>query len=345
MELHVFNSDFERVITLNTCISLVWDEFYQEAGSIMLVCQDTPENVENLIQGNRLWMHGKKTSMIIEYVKKDSATRLLTVHGHTAVKRMGDRVVHPTQTVSNVEDGMKQLVMNNLRDMTRLTVEPLQGFMETFDTQFTGQEIQAALKTLAVESGLGYYFYFDHKNKQDEFRVYKGRDLTYGDEKVLFKEDFGNLPNMRIINDDTLFKNVAYVGGEGEGDERIWVIVGDATGDARREMYVDAHNMRLQKDMTPEEYTQQLAAKGVTALNTRIKVNTFVASVEPTDFGVLYYLGDLVVCTGKKYGVTLIARMMAYTEVWEKNKQTLSVTLGNPEITIADELRLNNGTA
>lgn len=340
MELHVFSPDFERVTTMNTCISLVWEEFYQEAGKITLVAVDTPVNVEHLIQGNRLWMKGKKTSMIIEYVTKDSATRLLTVHGHTAVKRLGDRIVHPTQTVYNVEDGMRNLILRNTRDMTRLAVAEPQGFTEIFDTQFTGQEIVEAQKTLAVESGLGYYFHFDHKNKQDEFRVYKGRDLTAGDAKVLFKEDFGNLPNMRIINDDTMFKNVAYVGGEGEGAERVWVVVGDATGDARREMYVDARNTRMDKEETPEAYRQRLASKGITALNTRIKVNTFIASVEPTDFGELYYLGDLVVCTSKKYGVTLIARMMSFTEIWEKNKQKLSVTLGNPEITIADELRL-----
>lgn len=342
--LHVFTPDFERLGLLDTYISLVWEEEYQGRGALMIVCSDIPENIRLLQEGNMLWQRGKQTAMIIKYVKKESADSLITVHGYTALNYLNQRIIYPTLTIYNVETGMRNAVSQHLRAFPRIAVAASKGFPEIFDTQFTGDEVLDALKVLGVESEIGYQMEFDYDNALHVFSPYKGRDLTIGDDLMLFKEEFGSLQGMTIVDDNTIFKNVAYVAGAGEGAARKVIIVGTATGRNRYEMFVDA------KDLQPDEekgetaespaYIQLLTARGIEKLNQQIRVQTFIAAVDYSGFRTLFDLGDIVTCSSTKYGVTLNTRITGFKEVTERNMTTLSLTFGNPEIIMVGNTRL-----
>ena len=309
-----------------------------------MVCADIPENIRLLKEGNRLWQRGKRTSMIIRYVKLDSITRQITVHGYTALDRLNQRIIYPAMNITNVEAGMRDIVLNNIRGLQNFTAAPEQGLTETHNTQFTGHELLEALNTLGVESEIGFYAFFDYPNRCDEFRVYKGNDFTQGEKIILFKEEFGNLPNMTIVDDNTVFKNVAYVAGAGEGNERAWAIVGNSAGNDRHELYVDARD--LQPDTGAGEnnnspaYIQRLTARGIESLNERVRAQSFQAQVDAPDFGSSFYIGDLVTCNSTRYGVTLKTRVISYKEVTERNAMSRYLVFGTPEITALEELRL-----
>lgn len=343
----MFDPNLELIGTLDVFISSVWKEEYQDKGSFHMVCSDIPENVRLLKEGNRLWQRGKRTCMIIYHYDKNSTLQQIRVDGYTSLFRLNKRVIRRNIEVTNVERGMKQMITDNLRNLPYMTVSPYSGLTESVDMEFTDDEINEAHKKLAKESQLGYYMYFDYKNKRDEFRVYKGSDYTTGDNIQLFKEEFGNLPNMRIIGDWSLFKNVAYVKGAGEGDQRAEVIVGDAAGDDRYEITVDARDLQPDPEKnetnTSQTYLSRLRTRGLEKINERINVQTFEAQIDAPQFGTDFYLGDVVTCVSTRYGTSLNTRITAYEEVTENNVTKRILTFGEPEITAFDEMRIRYG--
>ena len=79
-----------------------------------------------------------------------------------------------------------------------------------------------------------------------EFSLYAGLDHSYQQTTnpyVIFSPEFNNIITSTYTEDDIPFKNVALVAGVGEGDERVTISVGSASGLDRRELYVDARDI------------------------------------------------------------------------------------------------------
>jgi len=411
MEYHVFTPDYERAGILGSYLSSTWEEHYQRKGRFILHTVDTDDNARLLKTGNRLWQRGKKTSMIIDFAKQEK--KRIMVYGHTALIRLDQRIINPTVHVANVEAGMKAIVQNNSRGLTHFRVDANRGLPERFDSQYTGNELLDALEILGIESGLGFFMAFDPQAKQDVFTVYRGTDYTVGDNVRIFSAEFRNLDNLNIVDDMTLYKNVAYVAGSGEGAQRTIIIVGTATGSDRREMWVDARD--IQQDMevqrgldrhesslnrladredqvlsdfqrehltqqvadfnevsrelgvtgtlaynaatrrfaptiaamrtnirnrlaavntqTRNEYLARLRQRGTEKLQNRNRIQSFVAEVT----GDIGEIGDIVICRGR--GITLKARVMGKREIAEDNVTTTECIIGEPEISVFEELR------
>jgi len=242
MQYHVFSPEYERLGILGSYLSSTWEEHYQRKGRFILHTVDTDDNARLLKVGNRFWQRDKKTSMIVYYSKQEKGR--IAAYGHTALVRLNQRIINPTVHVTNVELGMKAIVRNNTRGLTHFRIDANRNLPERFDSQYTGHELLEALEILGIESGVGYFMGFDPEAKQDVFTVYKGDDYTVGDNVRVFSAEFRNLDALNIADDISLYKNVAYVAGSGEGLDRTIIIVGNTTGSERREMYVDARDIQ-----------------------------------------------------------------------------------------------------
>lgn len=347
--MHIFDADFNRRGIVSHYISVEWSEDYYNRGNFMLVCVDSTENIALLKQGWYVYRADKETAMVIRYVKYEQADRQIIIRGYTTNDLINQRIIYKTQSVYNVEAGMYNLVKDNIRAMPRFITATPKGLIGTFDTQFTGTNLLEAETALGTEAGIGFYTKFDHRNKQHIFTVYQGVNRVSGQREsrpAIFSAELKNLANVTIIDDISLFRNVAYVAGGGEGEERTWIIVNDGyAGLDRFELFVDARD--LQRDDDPEsenyqteaEYIQLLTARGIQKLNECIRVESFVAEVEPKGFGTDYYLGDIVSCKSDKYGVRINTRILSYSEVRENNITKLSLTMGNPEITALEVVK------
>jgi len=411
MQYHVFSEEYERQGILGSYLSSTWEEHYQQKGRFILHTSDTDDNARLLKVGNRLWQRGKKTSMIIEFTKTEH--KRIAVYGCTALTRLNQRIINPTVNVTNVELGMKAIVRNNTRDLSHFRIDNNRGLPERFDSQFTGHELMEALEILGAESGLGYFMGFDPKAKQDVFTVYRGDDYSVGENVRMFSAEFRNLDALNIVDDISLYKNVAYVAGQGEGANRVIVIVGTATGSDRREMFVDARDiqqdMEIQRRLDRHEsslnrladregetlsqwqrdhLTQQIAdfntesselgvsgtlsynfttnrftptiaqmrtnirnrlssvntttynamiaqlrQRGIERLNDRNRSISFTAVVS----GDIGEVGDVIICRGR--GITLKSRVMARREITEDNVTKTECVIGEPEITVFQEIK------
>jgi hypothetical protein len=328
---------------LPSFISLSWGENYQNKGVFTLLANDTKENIELLKEGYYLYKAGKKTAMVIKYLKFDRDKQEIEVHGYTTLEIIDRRGLLGAKFIRNAEQDMKEALLDNLRGLQRISVSENKGFEETYNGQFSNHSFLEIFPVICSQTELGITMLFDHRNKQHIFEVYKGVDRTWGQRintPVLFSDDWGNLQNTVIIDDNSLFKNVAYVFGAGEGAEREMVEVGTAQGDDRYELFVDARDLQPEEEQTIEEYRQILTTRGIAKLNEHIRRLNFSAEVDAADFGVKYDLGDKITAKNNKYGITLDTRIMQYNQIIENNMSRVQLTLGEPEITAIGELKI-----
>lgn len=356
MILYIFDRDYNFIGFIDNYISLTWREEYQGRGEFQLTCVDTDVNIARLKQNYFVWKKGKKTAMVIRYVESSEEENTIIIRGYTTLDLLTQRYIYPTQTISNIEVGMRDLINHCFtssedRKVEDLSLADIEGFSYILDTQYTGKELLETLVTLATESGLGFFMQFDYENKRNIFTIYEGIDRTFGNEindPAMFSAEFGNLQNVIILDDMTVYKNVAIVAGAGEGSARIVIEVGNAAGWDRNELFVDARD--LQKESTDDEgntttisdaeYEANLISRGTEKLNEHIRAQSFTGDVDTQEFGVKYNLGDIVSCKSSRYGIRLDARITQYEEVIENNITTITPTFGDPEITFLKEVKL-----
>jgi hypothetical protein len=344
--IHIFNSDLERIGILTTFISLEWGEYYNDTGIIRLTLNNTPENVTLFMVGNIIYQQSKQTAMRISHVAFDTAKQTITVNGFTTLDYLSQRAVIEPVEISNAEQGMYQIVHDNLRGLP-IELAKLKEYDAEFETEVVG-EVLNELKRIAAEANLGYKMLFDHRAAKHTFEVYIGTDRTWGQHDtppVVFSEELKNLYNLRVVTDDSLFYNVVYVVAEDRNDNRRIVTVGDIDGNG-----VERHELYLKANFAPERgesinspaYIERMETFGQDELNKRLNIQTFIAEVDPKEWQVKYNLGDLVTCKSKRYGLRFDARIMHFKEVTENNRTRVTLTLGEPEYSIINEFQLGH---
>jgi hypothetical protein len=217
---------------------------------------------------------------------------------------------------------MYQAVRENLRGLPVELAEP-RGYNAELVTNVAGS-LTEELTRIADETDLGFKMVFDPREPKHVFTVYRGVDRTWGSaEPVVFSEEMKNLFNLRVINDDSLFFNVAYVAVENRQTGAVSITtVGSAEGLERHELYLQ---------FTPRDDMPDPAAFGRNELTKHLLLKTFIAEVNPKDWQVKYNLGDLVTCKSTWYGLRFDTRIMHFKEVTENNKRVVTLTLGEPD--------------
>lgn len=329
MVLYSFSYDMSAQYGPIEYESLVWEENYQSQGIVQIVCYDTPENVLAIKEGYFLYLKGKKTSMIIRKVVREEKTKTIIANGYTAINLLKQKITYPTVYINNVEQGMYKIVNDNKRGLPVVNA-PVKNYPSVFVTQFTGNELPEALTKLAQVSGFGYRLNFDYRNKTHVFEVYNGKDLSYPNlNSIVFSSQRKNLVNVKMIEDLDIFKNVAYVAGAGEAENRIVEIVGTATGINAFELWVDARDLQPEDGQTDQEYRKLLRARGIEYLTKHTKDLILVAEVDSSRFGADYDLGDIVTVRYEKYSITFSARIQTVTEIYENNIKTIKIAFSD----------------
>lgn len=331
MRINVFDDKMNSLGFLASYIYLDWNERYYEPGTFTLQVVDDEDkfHVSILRENYYLYMTDRKTAMQIERVEYNSATKIIVVNGHTALNRLRNRLLDTTLNVNNVEVGMREAFTLNRRDLS-MEMGTLKGFTDTHVSQHSHKEILTLYADLCAASSLGVQVLFDHENKKQIIDIYKGVDRT---EEIKYTDTWGQLSKSILSLDSTIWKNVAYVYGEGEGDDRVRAIVGNATGDDRRELYVDAKDMRSE-GLTPAQYAVLLQARGIEKINENLRIMNFSQEVNTDDFGKRFDLGDIITTINFRYGLEAKFRVMQFKRVSENNAFTTKLIYGNPQISI-----------
>lgn len=328
MVCNIYDETLTRIGELSVYQSLVWEEAYQDAGECQLVCAISPAATALLKNG---YFVGKKDRQTLWQIKStEKYEGLLWANGFTVnYTLLDDRVYDSILTTGNVETTLRSAVSGK-RPAPIVGLSALRGLTESHVSQHTYQDLFSLSQDLCAQTDLGFRFIHDKTNKMLLFDVYKGETRT----NVRFSEDYGNLANLALKQSETDYKNVAYVGGAGEGAERTFVVCGDTStyGLERHEMFVDARDLSQEDGQSTADYQALLRARGIEKLNEHNAGLSVSFDISSQDFGVTFDVGDTVTALLKSDGLKLYVRIISAKQTYEKNKRKTQITVGTPII-------------
>ena len=364
-------SDRELIGIIDDAKSIIWHDVYYGVGDFEVYAPCTPESVSLLIVGNYVTRYGDDNIGIIEKVNITYSAqdgRMIIVSGRFAKSLLDRRIIYtlsghrvsPTILRGNVEDAARKLVEQNAincdfdtsRNIQELELGIDAGIAKTIvdasgaaaDKQVTHDNLLEYTDSLLEEYGIGAKCVLNDALKL-AYTVYIGADRSVdnsdGNEPVIFSQDFDNLISTTYSYDESLLKNTALIGGEGEGEARFHAIVkSSASGAARREVFVDASsNSRTYKDengdeqtLTDAEYNAQLETVGLQAISGLAITETFDGEIDLTNGSFQYRrdfdIGDIVTIQDTEIGLYINARILEVTEVEDDSGYMISIVYG-----------------
>lgn len=328
MECSIYNSSLSRIGFLSAFTSLIWGESYTGAGKLQIVAPKTAHSIPLLSEGNFVGVPTADTLMFIQSVEDKDGE--LWAYGCEAKCLLDSRVYVGTIKCSGkVEEALRRAVENtDVYDFIGLA--PLRGLEGRTVSQRTYPTLFEVSRAWCESVGYGFRLVHDKSAHTLLYDVYEGVERK----GIKFSENYGNLSNLTRLVSETQFRNVAYVGGGGEGADRTFVITGatDTAGMDRREMFVDARDLQIEDGQTQAEYEELLRARGNEKLAEHNRVLEISFDISGQDFGKTFFLGDLITCVLPEYGMRLLVRVAEFENIYENNILKTQITLGNPLI-------------
>lgn len=352
--IRILNTNLQPDGEIDNYESLQFIRRWQKPGEFELHININKAHTDKLVEDNLIMLGSKKKVGVIRhrensFDEKGNASDELIVKGTTLQGLIGRRItVPPTgqgydRASGPAEAIIKQYVYNNCvapsdpkRVINALTVAPYQGRGKTTVWQTRFEPLETVLQDISEFCDVGWDITLDIPNFLMVFEVSEGRNLTAGQSilpPVTFSTDFENVKNQHYVNSALNYKNVGYAGGQGEEEERLIQIVGDASGLTRVETFLDC---------SQAADADELVSLGEQKLAELKRVQTFEMGISPTNQFVYekdWNLGDKVTLQSKKWGVTLDSRITEVKEIYETSGFSLEATFGNNIPTLIDKLK------
>jgi hypothetical protein len=383
MEIRVYTPDVEWLHETSQFISLRYTQSAYGIGDFELHINQYTEGIEHFKKGHLLIFdkEGKKAA-IIRHVERalDESGKIsenIVIRGSMLKGVINQRKTVPPEHTSHdrktgaAEEVMKHYITNHFinpadpaRKVPHFEVAPNKGRGEQISWESRNRNVAEELENIGKSTGLGWTVYVDVVRRVWVFDVIEGKDLTEsnlaGNTPVFFGPDWHTVSTQNFVDSDLEYKNVAYVGGQGEGVERLIIEIGEAEGWDRFETFVDARDVGGEdedgEEITEEEEIEILTKRGKKALEeletqlfleaqiltpvTRENPNTGKISVEtPFSYEKDFNLCDIVQVYNANWGVTMRAPMTEFTEIYEGDGFTLEATFGESRPTLISQLR------
>lgn len=350
--IKILDINFNLLGEIDEYSSLQWCRKWHKPGDFELHLSASSYNVDKLVKDNILLLDGMKNKLGIirhrELSQED--TEKLVVKGSMLSSLVDRRITIPPEGMAyDIINDIGESVMKHYVDVNCINPVDINRKIPNLDiapNQYRGSQIkwQSRLKQLdgelekiSLATGLGWDITLDIEKSKLQFEIFEGRDLTADQElypPVIFSIDFDNINKQQYVESSFNHKNVGYVGGQGEGEDRYIVEVGEiSTGLNRIETFIDARDISKEED---------LYSRGLQKLNEFREIKTFENSVIPYgsfNYEVDWDLGDIVTIQNKNWDATINARITEVKEIYESSGFNLEVTFGSNIPTLIDKIK------
>lgn len=336
---------FVKTSIIDWATSVIWVKRFNDAGEFEIYIPASTDLLELFTDQTLVTRDDEETVMIFEKIKLTTDAEngdYLTISGRS-IESIIERRIIPKQTnfSGKSELCIRKFLNDNIisptdtkRKIDLVKLGNVQGFDETIDKQATGKNLFDTIKEICVAYEYGFKFRFSEG--KFIFDLYKGTDRSLDQTEnthVIFSPQFENLGNTEYSHDITTFYNSAYVGGEGEGKDRVIVNVvsQSAQGLYLREMWVDERSTSSNTEdaeLTPIQYQTVLRQQGKEELENAKETTEFsgeILDINQYVYGVDYGLGDKVSIVNE-YGISGTATVTEITEVEDENGYKLVPT-------------------
>lgn len=356
MNLIVLNTNYEKITIIDTFTSLMWCKRYADVGALDLEIEASKENLNIFRKGFYIVREDDDTIYRIESAEIETDNEgndKLIVGGLDCKCILSQRITWSQIFMNNsdVQAFIKQMLNYNFiapsdtRRRINLRFEDntgLNGIGVATTRQSTYDNIGEKTIELCKSFDLGCKVYFNYETQKFVFKLIKGVDRSINQRvnpQIVFSPDNDNLFTSKYSFNMSESKNVALVGGEGEGLERKLRQVGNASGLERREVFIDASSAKDEGDLV--DYYDALINEGKSKLAEMAATTTFEGEIDTTryKYKIDYDLGD-VVTVKNKYGVIINARIVEIIETWDNEGYTIEPVFEyiDPEIELVNVL-------
>lgn len=362
----VFNVKFEGIV--DQFSSFIWIRKYNDIGTFELHAPLTQENINLLTIGRvisrELWNNQKEGGIIESRTLSvaENGKEELVIKGHFLTQILNRRIAkgrykNHFYRKGKVYEIIQEMIKANFTEALS-TPRQVKNITCTYDTSLendteltvleygsTHKELLKEVLSLCQESDIGIKSELDHESETINFKLYKGRDLS---EIVVFSRDYENVLSEVFTEGNNEYKNMAYVGGEGEGEERAIGAVNEweMKGLNRRECFVDARDLR-KEDLEVDEtlldfvYNKILVQRGKEKLADFPEIVNFEGIINPHanyEYGIDYELGDKILIMDNLFNLKMKVRITEITEVYENGARTIEVGFGTPILSLINKI-------
>lgn len=321
MNLNLYNEDLERISIIGTnFVSCLWAEGYNTTEDFTLEVQATKEYKFKLKPDCYVGRNDRKELMVIKSIQTvgnkiiatgKQATRVLDDVAFVGTIPEGSLIDSSVKSAYNVSSKFHNLEFAD----TNLGVK--------YDNQISHKSFLELCEIMCQDKDVGLKVIRQNGGLVAEF--YKPELKS----KTKLSENFGNVKVNNIILSTENYRNYAIVLGEGEEENRTRVNVDLTNGEKRREIIIDARDLRQEDGETVAGYKKRLYARGVEKLLGQQK--TWECAVLPLakEFGVKYDLGDMVDIVLNEYDIKMQARISRFTQKQQRNQLETVVEIGS----------------
>lgn len=348
---------------VDTAKSIIWHSVYFGVGDFEIYAQASPQVLALLQAGNLVTRPDDLEVGIIEKINianDEHDGRMITATGRFAkcilerrlIYKLSGTVNTPTILRGNVETEVRRLVTENAidcpydtrRNIPLLALGDVAGLSQIIvdeggnatQRQVSYQNLLTYTDALLQEYGMGATVILDEDARKLRYVIYAGTDRSWdnaaGNDPIVFSKEFDNMTSSNYEYDTATERNVALVGGAGEGLDRYYTLVeGWQSGMKRREIWVDAASLnRTYKDdndveqtYSDVEYRAMLNAAGRQQLNVSKATETFDGALDIQNsrwqYNRDFALGDIVTTQDDDSGKYVNVRLREVLEVQDEN--------------------------
>ena len=322
---------------------LRWTRRYSQCGTFELKAIATPVNIALLTLGNLLWKNDDEEVGVIEHLEMNQTDKeTITVSGRFVTSFLARRIIWGTETLSgDLSVCAAQLVNNHLISPTDSSrkiagiafASPVLGV--TVNTQVSYKNLMDTVAGLCDASDRGIKTVFDPSTGNLAVTLYIGAVS-----QAMFSREYENLTSQIYTQSTMDYANTALIGGEGEGASRVLASIAESAGEARREVFVDAKDLK-QEDFGAG-YTAALLYRGLNRMSELSMAHSFDAEINPHGnlrYKVDFDLGHAVTVLSKKWGVTLSARITEIQESYDASGLALNIVFGKGALSLLQKLK------
>jgi len=271
--IEVRGNDTNIIGIVDTASSVIWHSVYFGVGDFEIQAKATPEILALLQAGRYVTRPDNDEVGVIEkiYIPENTDEgATITASGRFVKSLLERRVIYNlsgnsnTATIlrGNVENAIRTVISNNaiacpfdgkrniallgLGDVANIDLNIIDSNGNASEKQVTYENLLTYTDAVLEEYNLSSKCIL--KNGKFLYVIYSGTDLSVENENaipVIFSEEFDNLTSSEYTYDETPLKNVALVGGEGEGNKRFYSVLQETESDLqRREIFIDANSIK-----------------------------------------------------------------------------------------------------
>lgn len=378
--IEILDSFFAKKDILRKYTYAQYIDCFREVGTFEIHAQLVDENIYLLDKTEQyyvLFYDGNKPILgKIEDVKRESDEQydiIVKLTGRLAPVLFTQRVINGTQKFScKTYQRVQTLVNSNLiqSDKTERNVDitinllneaVMQEKASQEDKQVTGgyvwDEMQSSLETDSF--GIDFYPVLstptgEHKTNIASWvlDISPGNDRRKGNAEgnmpVVFSQQLSNIERTDYDRNVKNHRNVAYVAGEGEDEDRKWYEIDInqdieqkiATGWGRKELWIDARDIQGKDedgtDLTETEYEALITQRA----NEKAADNTVQETYEATktegdtryQYGVDFFKGDWVTVEDRNLNIVLDAQITKVTHTIQGTREIIDITFSYGQI-------------